>query len=152
MDKLDLAIIEALQTDGRRPYTDIANELSVSEGTVRNRVTRLVEDQILRIIGIVDPASQGLNAPAVIGISVSGRNIEEIAAEISKFSEVSFLIMVSGEFDLIMEVLCRDRRHLASFLNDHLRQVPGVERTQTFMALRTFKTAFGARFSVDTPR
>ena len=151
MDELDLAIIKALQTDGRRPYTDIADELGVSEGTVRNRVTRLIEEQSLRIVGIVDPASQGLNAPAVIGISVSGRNIEEIAGEISKFPEVSYLIMVSGEFDLLLEVLCRDRRHLANFLNDHLRQVPGVERTQTFMALRTFKTAFGARMNVDSP-
>jgi Lrp/AsnC family transcriptional regulator for asnA, asnC and gidA len=151
MDELDLAIVEALQMEGRRPYTDIAQQLGISEGTVRNRVTRLIEDQILRIVGIVDPASQGLTAPAVIGISVSGGNIEKIAQEIARFPEVNYLIMVSGEFDLILEVLCRDRRHLANFLNDHLRQVVGVERTQTFMALRTFKTPLGARLSIEAP-
>ena len=145
MDELDLAILESLQSDGRRPYTDIAQKLNVSEGTIRNRVSRLIDDKVLRIVGMVDPTSLGLNAPAVIGVSVSGGDIEEIAGEIANFAEVSYLIMVSGEFDLIVEVLCKDRKHLADFLNNQLRRVAGVERTQTFMALRTFKTAYGVR-------
>ena len=83
-------------------------------------------------------------APAVIGVSVNEGDIEQIAAEIAAHPEVSYLIMVSGEFDLIVEVLCKNREHLASFINYKLRRVDGVERTQTFMTLRTFKMAFGA--------
>jgi len=144
MDKLDLSILASLQTDGRRPFTDIAQELGVSEGTVRNRVAKLIDQQALHIVGLVDPSSMGFNAPAVIGVSVSEGDIERIAAEIAAFSEVSYLIMVSGEFDFIVEVLCKDREHLANFLNYNLRKVPGVERTQTFMTLRTFKVAYGS--------
>jgi Lrp/AsnC family transcriptional regulator for asnA, asnC and gidA len=144
MDELDLAIIDALKANGRRPFTDIAQAVGVSEGTVRNRVTRLIENRILHIVGLVDPSSLGFNAPAMIGVSISDGDIEEIGCKIAQFPEVSYLIMVSGEFDLIVEVLCRDREHLANFLNQDLRRVPGVGRTQTFMTLRTFKMAYGA--------
>jgi Lrp/AsnC family transcriptional regulator for asnA, asnC and gidA len=144
MDDLDLAILALLQTNGRRPFTDIAQQVGVSEGTVRNRVARLLEDKVLHIVGLVDPNRLGFNAPAIIGVSVLGGDIEQIAAEIAQFPEVSYLIMVSGEFDLIVEVLCRDREHLADFLNQNLRRVDGVGKTQTFMTLRTFKMAYGA--------
>lgn len=144
MDELDLAILASLQTNGRRPFTDIAQKLEVSEGTVRNRVARLLEDKVLHIVGLVDPNSLGFNAPAIIGVSIVEGDIEKIASEIAQFHEVSYLIMVSGEFDLIVEVLCKDREHLADFLNQSLRRVEGVGKTQTFMTLRTFKMAYGA--------
>ena len=95
-------------------------------------------------MGLVDPSSLGFNAPAVIGVSVNEGDIEQIATEIAANPEVSYLIMVSGEFDLIVEVLCKNREHLANFINYKLRRVDGVERTQTFMTLRTFKMASGA--------
>ena len=145
MDELDIEIIEYLQHDGRMPFTEIAQLLDVSEGTVRNRVARLIKNQTLHIVGLIDPARLGFDAPAMIGITVQGENIEDVAMKIASFPEVSYLIMVSGEYDLIFEVLCRDRQHLATFLNESLRQVAGVMRAQTFMTLRTFKMAYGAR-------
>jgi Lrp/AsnC family transcriptional regulator for asnA, asnC and gidA len=125
LDELDLAIVRRLQKDGRKPYTEIAQELDVSEGTIRNRVSRLVEDQICVTLepGDWDPT-----------ISV-----------IANFEEVSYLVLVSGEFDLMVEVMCRDRDHLANFLNEKLRRVSGVVRTQTLTILRTYKMAYGAR-------
>ena len=145
MDELDLGIIEYLQHDGRMPFTEIAQSLNVSEGTIRNRVARLIENRTLHIVGLIDPSRLGFDAPAMIGVTVQGENIEDVAAKIASFPEVSYLIMVSGEYDLIVEVLCRDRQHLATFLNRSLRQVEGVMRSQTFMTLRTFKMAYGAR-------
>jgi len=145
MDELDLGIIEYLQHDGRMPFTEIAQSLNVSEGTIRNRVARLIENRTLHIVGLIDPSRLGFDAPAMIGVTVQGENIEDVAAKIASFPEVSYLIMVSGEYDLIVEVLCRDRQHLATFLNQSLRQVAGVMRSQTFMTLRTFKMAYGAR-------
>jgi Lrp/AsnC family transcriptional regulator for asnA, asnC and gidA len=144
MDDLDLSILASLQIDGRRPFTDIAQELGVSEGTVRNRVSKLIDNKVLHIVGLVDPGSLGFNAPAMIGVSVNEADIEQIASEISAHPEVSYLVMVSGEFDLIVEVLCKNREHLANFINYKLRKVRGVERTQTFMTLRTFKMAYSA--------
>jgi Lrp/AsnC family transcriptional regulator for asnA, asnC and gidA len=148
MDETDLEIIAQLQSDGRKPFTEIAKALGVSEGTVRNRVARLTEEQVIQIVGMIDPARLGFDAPAMIGVSVQPPQLQEVAEALATFEEVSYLIMVSGEFDLFVEVLCKDRQHLAIFLNDKLLKVPGIMRTQTFMILETFKMAYGARPTV----
>lgn len=144
MDKTDLEILSCLQKDARRSFTDIANELKISEGTVRNRVARLVEKKAVQFVGLIDPGQLGYDAPAMVGVTVQSNLLEQAATEIAQFPEVSYLVMSSGEYDLIVEVLCRDRDHLASFLNEKLRQIEGVQRTQTFMILRTFKMAYSA--------
>ena len=145
MDTLDSQILAFLQKDGRTRFTVIAKELGVTEGTVRNRVAKLQEAHVLQIIGMIDPLRSGFDAPAIIGVSVQPPMLEMAAAEIAAWPEVSYLIMVSGEYDLMVEVLCRDRDHLASFLREKLQQAPGVQRSQTFMILHTYKMALGAQ-------
>ncbi|MCA9964530.1 MAG: Lrp/AsnC family transcriptional regulator [Anaerolineales bacterium] len=141
MDKLDRAILAHLQKDGRKPFTKIAKDLNITEGTVRNRVARLLETQAVQIIGLVNPHQAGYEAPAMIGVSIHPPLLGQAADQIVKLPEVSYLIMVSGEFDLLVEVLCRDRAHLASFIRDTLLQIPGVQRTQTSFILHTYKMA-----------
>ncbi|RMG97440.1 MAG: Lrp/AsnC family transcriptional regulator [Chloroflexi bacterium] len=145
MDELDRAILTFLQKDGRMRFTEIAKELGVSEGTVRNRVARLQAEHGLQIVGMIDPRQIGYDAPAIIGVAVQSPYLESAAAEIATWPEVSYLIMVSGEYDLMVEVMCRDREHLSEFLRERLQKVPGVQRTQTFMILHTYKMASGAR-------
>lgn len=142
MDDLDLAILSLLQRNGRRPYTDIAHTLGVSEGTVRNRVYRLLDEQVIQIIGQVDPFHLGFDAPAIMGVSVIPAELETAAEQIAAFSEVSYLLMVSGEYDLIVEVMCEDREHLSSFLNQKLRKIPGVQSIHTFLILKTIKADY----------
>ena len=144
MDEVDLSILSCLQKDARRSFTDIAAKLGVSEGTVRNRVARLLENRTIQLVGLIDPNQLGYDAPAMIGLTVQSNLLEQAAVAIAQFPEVSYLVMTSGEYDLLVEILCRDREHLASFLNESLRQVEGVLRTQTFMILRTFKMAYSA--------
>lgn len=141
MDRLDYEILSVLQQDGRRSFTEIGKEVGVSEGTIRKRVTRLVDEGVIRIIGLVDPHLVGFDAPAMIQISVSPPHLEEAAQAIAQFPEVSYLLMVSGEFDLIVEVRCRNREHLASFIRDQLQKVPGVQRTVSSLVLHTYKLA-----------
>jgi Lrp/AsnC family transcriptional regulator for asnA, asnC and gidA len=149
MDQIDLDIISFLQSDGRTPFTDIAKALEISEGTVRNRVARLLQDRVLQIVGMVDPYRLGFDAPAVISVSVQPPLLESVANTISKFPEVSYLIMVSGEFDLLVEVMCKDRDHLAAFLSEKLLRVPGITNSQTSMVLHTYKMAYGALPNLD---
>ncbi len=139
MDQLDRQILAKLQEDGRRPYTEIAKALGVTEGTVRKRATRLADDDVVRIIGLVDPLKVGFEAPAIIHVSVAPPQLDEAAAVISAFPEVSYLLMVSGEFDLMVEVRCTDREHLSEFLRSRLQKVVGVQRTVTAMVLHTYK-------------
>lgn len=131
-----------MQYDGRTPFTTIAKQIGVSEATVRNRVARLRREGILQVVGVVDPHLLGLRATAIVGVVVHPPHLQEAAREIASFEEVSYLVMTSGAFDLLVEVLCRDTDHLASFLSEKLLHVPGVQRTETFYILRTYKLSY----------
>jgi len=142
LDNIYREIISFLQYDGRMPFTKIAQELGISEGTVRRRVNQLSADGILQIVAIVEPHVMGWEEAAMIGISVKANLISSIADEIAKLPEVAYLFQAAGEFDLFAEVFCRDREHFVSFLNNKLQQIPGVERTQSFMILKSHKLSY----------
>lgn len=142
MDKIDRAIITRLQYDGRAPYTDIAAELGISEGSVRHRVRRLIDSGVLQIVGIVEPQFLGWNAAGMIGVTVQAGKVDAVARQLAQFPEVSYLFMASGGFDLFVEVYCRDMDHFVSFLNQKLQLVPGVQRAETFMILKMYKLSY----------
>ena len=139
LDKKDRAIISLLQYDGRIPYAKIAEKLNITEGSVRHRVKRLLDDKKLQIVGITQPEEMGWNESGVIGITVQPSLIVEVADAIAQLPEVSYLVQVAGEFDFFAEVYCRDRDHFVSFLNTKLQQIPGVERSQSFIILKMHK-------------
>jgi Lrp/AsnC family transcriptional regulator for asnA, asnC and gidA len=142
LDETDRAIVACLQYDGRMPFTEIAADIGISEGAVRRRVKRLVDERLLQIVGVVEPRLLNWQAPAMIGVTVEAGRVEAAAEAIAKFPEVTYLFMASGGFDLFVEVYCRDREHMASFLSQRLQQVPGVERTETFMILKMYKLSY----------
>ncbi len=142
LDETDRAIIAHLQVDGRLPFTEIAAKLDISEGTVRHRVKRLTESGVLQIVGIVEPQLLDWNAAGMIGVGVQPGMIEDTAAQIAQFPEVTYLFMASGGYDLFVEVYCKDRDHFVTFLNNKLQQVPGVQRTDTFMILKMYKLSY----------
>ncbi len=140
MDKLDFAIIAQLQDDGRRSYTDIARALDVSVGTIRNRVTRMVEEDIVRFICRPDAYRIGFHTPANIKVSIRPTSlIKEAAETIAAFPEVYYLALIAGEFDLDIDVMCRDQEHLADLVTHRLPQVQGVDSIVTSVILRTYK-------------
>jgi Lrp/AsnC family transcriptional regulator for asnA, asnC and gidA len=142
MDEIDRAIIARLQYDGRMPFTQIASELGISEGTVRQRVKRLDEDGVLQIVAVVEPRFLGWDAAGMIGVTVQAGNIDAVAEEIAQFPEVSYLFMASGEFDLFVEVYCKDREHFVAFLNNKLQRISGVLHTKTFMIMKMYKLSY----------
>ena len=145
MDSLDRSIVAILQEDGRARFTEIAKTLGVTEGTVRNRVAKLLDEKAIQIIGVLDPHRMGYQTPAIISVSIQPPHLESAAKVIAEMPEVSYLIMIAGEYDLMVEVFCRDREHLAAFLKDRLLQVEGVQRTHTSFILHTYKSALGAK-------
>ena len=123
-------------------FTQIATELGTTEGTVRRRVKQLTDNGTLQIVAIVEAHDMGWEEAVMIGISVKANLITSIADEIAKLPEVAYLFQAAGEFDLVAEVFCKDREHYVSFLNNKLQQIPGVERTQSFMILKMHKLSY----------
>ncbi len=139
IDEVDQRIIEALQLDGRRPFTKLAAELGISEASVRQRVANLINNQVMQIVAITNPLKMGFSLACMISIRVSGERLLEAAREIAAFDEVIYLIVCAGNPDLLAEVVCQDNDHLLRFLTDKLYKVPGVLQTETHPYLRVVK-------------
>lgn len=140
LDRIDLAILRQLQDDGRRSFTEIAKALGLSVGTIRNRFHRLLEDGTLHVIGRADPHRVGFRAPANIHIAVRPPHlIPKAAAQIAEFPETSYVAIVSGSYDLEVDVMCRDLDHLTELITERLHRVPGVADTNTSLILRVVK-------------
>ena len=141
LDDLDFAILSYLQKDGRMSFTVIAEKLKVSIGTIRTRFNKLIEDGTINIIGRVDPEKVGFRSYAHIAVYVRPATLKErVAQKISKLSEVSFLAMTSGDYDLEVDVMCRDNDHLVQFVNE-LSKIAGVYQTKTTIYFKVYKYA-----------
>lgn len=141
LDKLDVDILSCLQEDGRMSFTVIADKLNVSIGTVRTRFNKMIEDGTVNIIGRVDPDKVGFRCYAHIAVFVRPATFKEkVAKQIAKLPEVSFLAMTSGDYDLEVDVMCRDNNHLVNFVNE-ISKIEGVNQTKTTIYFKVYKYA-----------
>lgn len=139
LDDLDFAILAQLIDNGRESFLTIAKRLGVSVNTVSSRVNNLVESQAIRFFARVNPQHVGFNSTSEIEISITPTNlIEKVACEISEFPEVSFLVMISGDADLLAEVVCRDQAHLFDVIR-RVHKIEGVEKTKILNYLKLYK-------------
>ncbi len=142
LDKIDQHIIRALQTDGRVPFAQIAEQLNVSPGMIRIRYNRMVEKGFVKVVAITDPLQMGYTTMAMIGIRTEGGKMLEVADKIAALDDVIYLIVVSGRFDLMAEVVCRDHAHLLRFLSEKLYVIPGVREAEALMHLKIVKEIY----------
>lgn len=141
IDTIDELIIAELQQDGRRPYTQLAKRVGLSEAAIRQRVQRLLDTGVMQIVAVTDPLQLGLHRQAMILIKVEG-DIREVAAELATFDEVDYLVLTAGSVDILAEVLVRDDDALLELLNDRIRKVPGVVGTESVIYLKLTKQTY----------
>lgn len=141
LDDVSLHIIEQLQQDGRRPYASIGKAVGLSEAAVRQRVTKLIDSGVMQIVAVTDPLQIGYNRAAMIGIAVTG-DLEKTADELAKVPEVDYVVITAGTFDLLIEVTCADDEALLEILNNKVRALPNVIRTETFVYLNLRKQSY----------
>ena len=141
LDEHDKAIIEQLQQDGRRPYTQIAKAVGLSEAAIRQRVQRLIEGGVMQIVAVTDPLMLGFQREAMIGIRVEG-DVRAVAETVASIPEVDYVVLTAGSFDLLIEVVVEDDDHLLALLNDKIRPIPGVATTETFIYLKLLKQTY----------
>ena len=140
IDELDRSIIVALQANGRESFRGIAAQLGVAEATVRARYARLVADDILQVVGVTNPLGIGFDGMAMVGVKTSGAP-EPVADEIATWQEADYVVVTAGQFDLLVEVVCADRRELLDLTN-RMRALEGVLSTETFLYLQMCKQLY----------
>ncbi|WP_313694485.1 Lrp/AsnC family transcriptional regulator [Halorarum halobium] len=132
MDDLDRAILNVLRRDARTPYTEIADRVGTSEGTVRNRVDRMSEDGIIERFTVTTRTG---NVKAMVETSVD-MNVDtsEVSSTLAEWEEVDFVWQVSGEEDIVLIVDCVDTRAVNELIS-RARELPEVEGTKTRLIL-----------------
>ena len=142
IDDLDYKILEQLIKDGRKSFTDLADELKVSVGTIRNRYNVFVDNDLLTIIGRVNPEKVGFHTYAQILIKVRPViKVTAVADKISKLPEVSFLAMTTGSYDLEVNVMCRDNDHLVNLMTNSITKMDGIFESSTNIYFKVYKYA-----------
>src|SRR5512138_245411 len=142
LDGTDQYIIEALRRDGREAFSQIAEQLNVSPGMIRQRYNRLVEMGLLKVVAITNPIQRGFKTMAMIGIRTNGRHMLEVAEAAAALPEVVYLIVVSGQYDLMAEVFCRDPEELLKFITEKLYAIDGVREVESFLHLKIIKEVY----------
>lgn len=138
LDEVDLAIVSALQVDGRLSFQDLAEQIDVPYQTTRRRAKYLLENRIVRPEVLVNRLVEGTAVIAGVNLRTSGP-IPLIAKELAKLDEVEIAVLTTGSFDLMLEVACRDRQHLAQLVGEVLPGIAGVVSTETNIYLRVVK-------------
>jgi len=142
LDDNDRFIIEAMRQDGRVAFAQIAQQLNVSPGMIRVRYNRMVKMGLLRVVAITNPLRMGYTTMTMIGIRTEGDKMLAVAEKVAEFDEVIYLIVVSGRFDIMAEVVCRDHADLLRFLTERLYKVDGVRESETFVHLKIEKEVY----------
>lgn len=143
MDDIDRQIITALQSDGRRAFTQIAEDLGIPASSVRYRTRRLEELGILQVVGIANPLAIGFDRLAMIGIRTAPGKARAVCSALALLPETSYVILTTGQFDVMAEVICRDIEHFTNVVNDRMHEIDGVVSTESFFVLEAHKLAYG---------
>ncbi|MCH7705638.1 MAG: Lrp/AsnC family transcriptional regulator [Chloroflexi bacterium] len=143
MDDLDRKIIELLQINGRASNARIARDVGVSEGTVRRRLRRLVQDEIIRVVAVPDPEKMGLSTVALIGIQADPNKLDDVAERLAALPETQYVSLTTGSFDLFIWVALPSSEELGNFLRHSVGVINGVRRTETFVNLVIVKKGYG---------
>jgi len=138
LDEISKEIIELLQHDGRKPYSEIAKAVKLSEAAVRQRIQKLTESGVMQIVAVTDPMQLGFNRQAMIGIRCSG-DMSVLAEKLAAMPEVDYVVMTAGSFDILVEVVCENDQELIELLNTKIRKLPNVISTETFVYLKLHK-------------
>lgn len=138
LDDVSKAIIEQLQTDGRRSYAEIGKAVGLSEAAVRQRVQKLQESGVMQVVAVTDPMQLGFYRQAMIGIRVTG-DTTRVASLLGEIPAVDYVVLTAGSFDILAEVVCENDDDLIELLNKRIRGIEGVQSTETFVYLRLHK-------------
>lgn len=142
VDEVDNKIIAALRHDGRKSNVELGREIGVSEGTIRKRVARLIQEGVMQVIAVANPQKLGYQIEVLIGIHCDIDKIKEIADHLSKMAEIRSTSIASGVYDILVIGLFRNNDEFLDFLLNKLSNVLGIRKTETSYMLRTTKRTY----------
>jgi len=142
LSEFDLKIISALQADGRRSNTEIARELQVAESTVRRRLDWLVKSGVIQVMAITDPLKVGFPVWIIGQLEIEVGKVEAVVQKLERLTEVTFIAITTGSFDVLFTAIFRSTTDLYSFLSGPLSGIGHIRKIETSLVLRLAKRRF----------
>lgn len=136
-DQLNLSIIKHLR-NGRKSYKKIAEELSLSENTVRSRVNKLIDEGVLEISGLVDAEAVADHRIVIVGVKLSTMELVKKGEQFSRLKGVISVSVVTGRFDLILVVLLKPGFGLLEFYTEEVSRLKDVQSVETFVVYKSY--------------
>lgn len=140
LDEIDTRILELLEEDARRSFTEMAEKLKVSESSIRKRVSALQKEGVIKKFTIkVDHAKLGLNTVAIVGIDVDSDKMLEIAQELCDFKEVKCVATSSGDHMIMLEIWAKNGKELNKLIAEEIGRIEGVRQICPALILEKLK-------------
>ncbi|MFJ4027505.1 Lrp/AsnC family transcriptional regulator [Paenarthrobacter sp. NPDC089989] len=140
LDELDRMIVQRLQVDGRASYRSIADEIGTSETTVRNRMRRLLDEDLIQVVTVVRPMTAPTTIITMYRLKVTG-DPQHVAEKVSAMPECTFLALTSGGSDIIVELVAHDRAGMYQLWRD-IHSLEGVVEVEGDTYLKVFKQLY----------
>ncbi len=137
IDNVDIKILSELMKDAKTPYTEIADRIFVSGGTVHVRMKKLERMGIVRGSTLdIDFSKLGYDITAFLGIYLEKSSMyEEVASELLKIPEVLTIHYTTGNYSIFTKITCKDTKHLRDILHNKIQSISGIVRTETMISL-----------------
>lgn len=139
IDEIDTNIIHELQVDARKSYLVVGNKIGTSEGTVRNRLQKLLHFGVIKLKAVLNPTTIGFNFVCVIGLEIAIDKINEAGAILAEDPHIIYLAGCTGAFDLIGILIFQNSSEFDHLLKEHIAKLPGIKKSQTFVNMNLIK-------------
>ncbi len=137
IDNTDLKILEILMQDAKKPFTEVAKKVFVSQGTIHVRMNKMEEAGIVEKTTLrINYAKLGYDITAFIGIYLEKSALyDKVLAKLKDIPEITNIHYTTGNYSMFIKIHCRDTNHLKEVLHDKMQQVEGIDRTETMISL-----------------
>jgi Lrp/AsnC family transcriptional regulator for asnA, asnC and gidA len=139
LDRLDCKLIRVLQTDGRMPNNAIAQELGISEHTVRRRLKRLIDDGIIRIVAVANPIDLGFEIAGNLKIHIDLKKTERVLENLKKIDSLIYVALTTGGTDVDADFIVRSLKEFHDLIYNQLSKIDGILSTETSLLVDLVK-------------
>lgn len=137
IDNIDLKILEILMQDSKKPFTEVAKKVNVSQGTVHVRMNKMEDAEIVEKNTLkINYAKLGYDITAFIGIYLEKSALyDQVLTKLKEIPEITNIHYTTGNYSMFIKIHCKDTNHLKIVLHDKMQQVEGIDRTETMISL-----------------
>lgn len=138
INDIDAEIIKLLNANGRTPNTEIAKKLNLSETAIRKRIKKLLEDEIIQIVAVVNPEKLGYVFKGNIGIKADIKKIDDVKNALYEIEGIWYIALLTGAFDFDVEFSAKSQDELRMVI-EQINKIDGVLKTDVSIRLQLLR-------------